>query len=331
MTQAATNYPNVDFIDQHPAMTVGEKEILHGLRKPQKTLEPKWFYDEKGSRLFDQITRLPEYYPSRAERQILQRYSSEIANACDSGCVLIEPGAGNCAKVRDLLGDLRPSVYAPVDISADYLLGAAQKLGSEYPWLDVVAVCADFNRDWSFVAQLPRGKRVIFYPGSTIGNLEPAAARVFLGRVREALGEGGGALVGVDLHKPAARLNAAYNDAAGVTAAFNLNVLERLNSLMTANFDPSRFRHHAFYSEERQRIEMHLVSEEEQVVTLGDERIEFRAGESIHTENSYKYTVEGFAELASGAGLTLERTWLDEGELFSVHYLRAVHAPGEDS
>ena len=327
MTQAATKHASVRFIDQHPAVTVGTQEILQGIRKPQKALEPKWFYDEKGSRLFDQITRLPEYYPSRTERQILQHYSSEIATACGGGCVLIEPGAGNCAKVRILLDDLRPAVYAPVDISADYLWSAARELGGEYPWLDVVAVCADFNCDWSFVERLPPGKRVIFYPGSTIGNLEPAAAAVFLRRVRAVLGEGGGALVGVDLHKSSTRLNAAYNDAAGITAKFNLNVLQRLNEIMGADFDEARFRHHAFYNGARQRIEMHLVSKGRQSVTLGGERIDFDDGESIHTENSYKYTVEGFAELAAGAGLSLERTWLDEEELFSVHYLRAGNAP----
>ncbi|MEZ5567169.1 MAG: L-histidine N(alpha)-methyltransferase [Halioglobus sp.] len=328
MTEAARQYANVSFIDHHPTVSVGAREIIQGLRQPQKTLEPKWFYDEKGSRLFDRITRLPEYYPTRTERSILQTYSAEIAGVCGKNCVLIEPGSGNCAKVRLLLNAIRPAAYVPVDISADFLWEAAQQLGREYRWLDIIAVCADFNRDWSFVEQLPEGKRVIFYPGSTIGNLEPAAALRFLSRVRDVLREGGGALVGVDLHKSSGRLNAAYNDAEGVTAAFNLNVLDRLNTLMSADFDQTQFQHRAFYNGERKRIEMHLVSERDQAVTLAGERIDFAEGETIHTENSYKYTVDGFSELASAAGLTLERTWLDNDKLFSVHYLRAGPAPG---
>jgi len=185
-------------------------------------------------------------------------------------------------------------------------------------------VCADFNQSWTFTDKLPEGKRVVFYPGSTIGNLEPEEAINFLKRVRDMVGDGGGALVGVDLHKSSDRLNAAYNDADGVTAEFNLNVLERVNELMDAEFDPRFFRHLAFYNRERQRIEMHLVSERAQSVRCNGSHIAFTEGESIHTESSYKYSVEGFAKLAARAGLALERSWLDEDELFSVHYLSAT-------
>jgi dimethylhistidine N-methyltransferase len=225
--------------------------------------------------------------------------------------------------VRLLLDTLRPAAYVPVDISADFLREAAQKLGAEYPWLEIRAICADFNRDWSFLESLPEGKRVVFYPGSTIGNLEPTQAVVFLRRIRAVIGSHGGALVGVDLHKDSARLNAAYNDTEGVTAQFNLNVLDRINELADAEFDPAQFRHHAFYDPQQQRIEMHLVSEREQSVHCNGRRIEFAEGESIHTESSYKYTLDGFAELARQAGLEVVQSWVDEEALFSVHYLQA--------
>jgi dimethylhistidine N-methyltransferase len=208
-----------------------------------------------------------------------------------------------------------------LDISADFLCEAATRLGQEYPWLEVSAVCADFNEGWSFLDNVPEGKRVVFYPGSTIGNLEPQAAVLFLQRVRQVIGEDGGLLIGVDLHKSTQILNAAYNDASGVTARFNLNILNQLNKLVDANFDVERFSHKAFYNTERYRIEMHLVSDVEQEVLCNGERIHFATGESLHTESSYKYTVQGFADLAAAAGLTIQQSWLDAQHLFSVHYL----------
>lgn len=322
MKQAQRKARNVMFRDEHPDLGDSRREILAGLQGDQKAVNPKWFYDERGSQLFDQITRLPEYYPTRTEVGILRENRHEISACCGSGCLFIEPGSGSSEKVRILLETLRPSAYVPVDISADFLEESALKLGDEYPWLDIYAVCADFNHSWSYVDDLPEGKRVVFYPGSTIGNLEPEAAVEFLGRVREITGESGGVVIGVDTHKSTDRLNAAYNDAAGVTADFNLNVLRRMNELLDAEFDEGSFRHHAFYNTDLKRIEMHLVSERAQAVRCNGSVVEFAEGETIHTENSYKYTVADFAELVDAAGLALRQSWMDADELFSVHYLQ---------
>jgi L-histidine Nalpha-methyltransferase len=315
---------NVYFYDAHPALADSRSELLDGLARPQKVVDPKWFYDAAGSDLFEQITALPEYYPTRTEISILTDNSQAIAARCGTGCLFIEPGSGNCEKARLLLDTLRPAAYIPLDISADFLRAAATGLGQEYPWLPVHAVCADFNQDWPFPDSLPEGRRVVFYPGSTIGNLEPEAAITFLHRVRQLIGDDGGLLIGVDLHKSSQRLQAAYNDASGVTARFNLNILNRLNALLDSEFKPELFSHRAFYNREQQRIEMHLVTEQAQSVRLNGSAIEFESGESIHTENSYKYTVEGFAELAGRAGLGLRESWVDGEELFSVHYLEVA-------
>jgi len=323
MTHAVARGANISFIDSHPRAGDARKQVIGGLLRKQKSIEPKWFYDEAGSQLFDRITRLPEYYPTRTERHILETYRDEIGLHCGRDCVFIEPGSGNCAKARLLFDTLRPAVYVPVDISADFLLEAAEQVAREYDWLPVLAVCADFSHDWSYIEQLPAGRRLVFYPGSTIGNLDPDDAAVFLGQVANILGEDGGALIGVDLHKPTARLEAAYNDSAGVTAAFNINVLNRLNDMFGAVFDPSLFEHRAFYDEDRQRIEMHLVSRCDQRLNLDGQPVTFLEGETIHTESSYKYTVDGFAELAAFAGLELKHTWVDAERLFSVHYWQA--------
>ena len=324
MSQSQTTTSNVSFRNEHPAEGDSREELLRGLRQAQKVINPKYFYDERGSRLFDRITRLPEYYPTRTEIEILTQHRQEISAACETGCLFIEPGSGNCEKARLLLDDLKPSAYVPMDISADFLQQAAMQLGNEYPWLTIHAVCADFNNSWSFMDDLPAGKRVVFYPGSTIGNLEPESAVLFLKRVRQMIGDDGGALIGVDLHKSSARLNAAYNDAAGVTADFNRNVLARVNALLDAEFDPALFQHHAFYDRQKQRIEMHLVSDRTHTVRCNGSQIEFGEGETIHTESSYKYTLEGFAELAGRAGLAVDHSWLDDEQLFSVHYLSAA-------
>ena len=315
---------NVHFHNAQPEQGDARGELLAGLEKDQKTVNPKWFYDAAGSDLFEQITQLPEYYPTRTEMRILSDNRAAIAERCGSDCLLIEPGSGSSEKVRLLLDELRPAAYVPLDISAEFLHESAISLGEEYPWLQVRAVCADFNQDWPFPEDLPDGRRVVFYPGSTIGNLEPAAARAFLTQVRQLIGDDGGLLIGVDLHKSSERLNAAYNDAQGVTAGFNLNILQRLNEVLEADFDPESFTHDAFYNTDERRIEMHLVSTEQQTVHFNGQAIAFERGETIHTENSYKYTVESFAELAAEADLVLKQTWLDEERLFSVHYLEAA-------
>lgn len=322
MNESLGNVSRVVFRDEHPDLGDGRDEILKGLQLPQKSVNPKWFYDHRGSELFDQITRLPEYYPTRTECMILNDNRESIARMCGEGSVFIEPGSGSSEKVRILLDALRPDVYVPVDISADFLLQSAQTLGGEYPWLDIFAVCADFNAGWEFLNEQPTSPRVVFYPGSTIGNLEPVIAQEFLAGLRDVVGRDGGMLIGVDTHKGTDRLNAAYNDSAGVTAAFNLNVLRRLNELLDAEFDEASFSHRAFYNEELRRIEMHLVSACAQRVKCADTTISFERGETIHTECSYKYSLGDFTALADSAGLEITQTWQDDDGLFSVHYLR---------
>ena len=324
MKQALKNTNNVTFRNEHPELGVSQHEIMQGLTAPQKTVNPKWFYDERGSHLFDQITRLPEYYPTRTELAILQDNCAEISAHCGDGCLLIEPGSGSSEKVRTLLQHLRPTAYVPMDISADFLRSAALQLGEEYPWLDIQAVCADFNQGWSFLNDLPDARRVVFYPGSTLGNLEPEAAIRFLARVRDLIGTTGGALLGVDTHKATAQLNAAYNDADGITAAFNLNVLRRMNQLLDTDFDESQFLHHAFYNTDSRRIEMHLVSQTRQNVQCSGQTLEFESGETIHTENSYKYSPADFAALAAAAELKIQTSWQDEQHNFGVYFLQPV-------
>jgi dimethylhistidine N-methyltransferase len=324
MESASTAPANVHFHHSRSCSADGRGELLRGLQGRRKRVDPKWFYDATGSALFEQITEQPEYYPTRTEADILAKNRAAIRACCGSRCLFIEPGSGSSEKARLLLDALRPAAYVPLDISAEFLRRSAERLGREYPWLQIHAVCADFNRGWPLPAGLPEGRRVVFYPGSTIGNLEPGEAVAFLRRVRDLLGEDGCLLIGVDLHKSSVRLNAAYNDARGVTARFNLNLLNRLNAELDADFDPARFRHRAFYNGDRQRIEMHLVSDTRQTVRCHGCRIDFLPGESIHTENSYKYTVPGFAELAATAGLSLRRSWIDAGQLFSVHYLESA-------
>ncbi len=314
---------NVTFSDLHPAHGNVREEIMQGLTQPQKTVDPKYFYDERGSVLFDQITALPEYYPTRTEINILHQHSLDIAAQCGSDCILIEPGSGSSAKVRILLEDLQPSAYIPIDISAAFLEASAREIGQQYPWLKVHAVCADLSQDHKLLDEFPSGRRVVFYPGSTIGNLDPSAAVAFLTTMQRWVGNEGGIVVGVDLHKDKACLEAAYNDEQGVTAAFNLNVLERLNTIMDADFATNQFAHQAHYDEGKKRIEMHLISLETQQVRCDGSIIHFNKGESIHTENSYKYTLDGFANIASQAGLKVVHTWLDTESLFSVHYLSA--------
>jgi dimethylhistidine N-methyltransferase len=315
---------NVSFFDAHPAPDDCHKEILAGLQTEPKTLDPKWFYDAEGSALFEQITALPEYYPTRTEVSILKAQRDSIAAYCGQGSVLIEPGAGNCAKARLLLDAIKPAAFVPLDISADFLFSAAQEVAAAYPWLSVSALCADFRDFLSFEEHLPEGRRVLFYPGSTIGNLDPQAALNFLEQAVTLIGSDGGVLIGVDLHKATDRLEAAYNDAAGVTARFNRNILRRVNDLVGANFNPDAFQHHAFYDETRRRIEMHLISAHEQTVHISGHDIDFADGERIHTESSYKYTVDGFSDLAARAGLRRVQTWMDDECLFALHYLEPM-------
>ncbi len=312
---------NVVLSNLHPPASDKRAEILSGLQQKQKSIDPKYFYDTRGSELFEQITDLPEYYPTRTERQILSRDAKAMAECCGQNCVLIEPGSGSSEKVRLLLDTLKPTAYVPMDISADFLKQSAIQLAQEYPWLKVHAVYADFANQKKEPEGLPAGKRVVFYPGSTLGNMRPHDAIGFLRNLAHWLNQDGGVLIGIDMHKSTRILEAAYNDKQGTTALFNLNVLSNINTLMNADFDINRFSHQAFYNEEKFRIEMHLVSKVDQVVKLGDTNITFARGETIHTENSYKYTPESFREIARSAGFVIRSSWSDQQKLFSVHYL----------
>jgi len=323
MSEFATSLltENVFFKNQQPGEQDSRSEILDGLHLKQKTINPKYFYDTHGSELFERITKLPEYYPARTERSLYVKYANNIAQYSGENCVLIEPGSGSSEKVRLLLEHLKPRAYVPMDIAKAFLQRSAVKLGQEFPWLNIHAVCADFGGYDEAPDGLPEGKRVIFYPGSTLGNMTPGSAKKFLNSLRPWLGHDGGMLIGIDLHKSTSRLTAAYNDLEGVTAEFNLNVLNHLNSLIGSNFDIKNFSHRAFYNLELQRIEMHLDSKLDHIVRVGESAIAFAKGESIHTENSYKYTKESFNNLVEEAGFKVCESWLDDEQLFSIHYL----------
>jgi len=321
MPATAPRLENVLFEDQQPTPGDSRAELIAGLQRQQKQINPKYFYDAQGSELFELITRQREYYVTRTEIAILSDHAAEIAACCGTDCVLIEPGSGSSEKVRLILDSLRPNAYVPLDISAEFLYESAVKLGREFPWLSIHAICADFAEPWQARTEIPDGRRVIFYPGSTIGNMDPKDAQAFLADLRQWIGDDGGVLIGVDLQKSAQILNAAYNDSQGVTAEFNLNILNSMNKLTDANFKLEGFAHRAFYNQDLKRIEMHLVSKENQTVNVNGSAIAFDKGETIHTENSYKYSPQSFTALCNGAGFTLQKNWLDDDALFSVHYL----------
>ena len=300
------------------------EDVIAGLSRPQKALPPKYFYDARGSRLFEAICRLKEYYPTRAELALTRGHIGEIARFARKHGTLIEYGSGDGVKSRLLIEALRPAAYIPVDISADALRGAAAQLRRRFPWLQIRPVHGDFSRPLRIPLAPTQGRRVVYFPGSTIGNLSPGEAQAFLRRSRAQLRTGGAMLVGVDLKKDARLLHAAYDDAKGVTAAFNLNLLARINRELGGDFKLNRFRHYAFYNASAGRIEMHLVSLARQTVRIGARRFAFEPGETIHTENSYKYSIEGFRALAASAGFKPAKVWLDPKGLFSVHGLIAA-------
>ncbi|MCR4301393.1 MAG: L-histidine N(alpha)-methyltransferase [Sulfuricaulis sp.] len=311
----------IRFYDEHLAPVTMREEVLQGLASRPRRIAPKFFYDERGSRLFDAICELPEYYPTRAEMGILESCAEDVAQLAGPDSTLIELGSGASKKIRLLLEAVRPRQYLGIDISREFLRESAQQLAHDYPWLEVHATCADFMRDIELPDGAIEGRKLAFFPGSTIGNFEPHDAQAFLARVRRLIHLDGALLIGVDLKKDPQVLHAAYNDSAGITAAFNLNLLERLRSELDAVVNPRGFKHRAFYNAQRGRIEMHLVSRRAQEIRLNGCRFHFEAGESIHTENSYKYSIEEFHALARGAGLRPRQVWLDSGRLFSVHFL----------
>lgn len=277
-------------------------------------MSPKWFYDALGSKLFDAICDLPEYYPTRTEMKLFADHAREMACRAGMGRVLIELGSGNGEKVRRLLSHLRPRAYVGVDISKEILHFATAKLKDEHPALSVYAVCSDFSSGFRAPDELPEASRLYFYPGSSIGNFTPDEAVALLKPLAR---PGDSLLIGVDLIKDRATLERAYDDELGVTAAFNLNLLARMNRELHADFDLSRFRHIARFDERLSRIEMHLESTVEQSVCIDERTFWFAAGERLHTESSYKYSVEGFAALAARAGWTLTECWTDADRRFA--------------
>ena len=309
--------------DFNPARERFLAEVLSGLRKSQKELPSKYFYDEEGSHLFERICTLDEYYIPRIEAAIMETYIEEMAGLLGPRVLLVEYGSGNCAKTRFLLDHLHePVAYVPIDISRERLLSAARELAADYPEMEVLPVCADYTSGFDLpVPKRPSERAVVYFPGSTIGNFDPVPARLFLEHVAGVCRLGGGLLIGVDLKKDPRVLHRAYNDSQGVTAAFNLNLLERINRDLNCDFRPDWFQHYAFYNPGESRVELHLVSLREQTVHLDNVVIPFVEGESIWTESSYKFNVDEFEQMAVAAGFKVERAWTDKQQWFSVQYL----------
>jgi dimethylhistidine N-methyltransferase len=295
-------------------------DVWAGLSRSPKQLSCKYFYDKRGSELFDRICLLDEYYLTRAELAITERYAGAIGEQVGDGVMLVEFGSGSSVKTRYLLDALpRAAAYVPVDISGEHLQQAAAEIAADYPRLEVLPVCADFTEPF----QLPLATRTVshvavYFPGSTIGNFVPNRAAQLLGNIAELCGRGGGLLIGIDLKKDPAKIHAAYNDAAGVTAEFNLNLLRRINRELDGDFDLAAFEHRAIYSPERGRVEIDLVSTADQTVSIAGRDFEFTTGETIRTEYSHKYTVEEFSSLAAQVGFALHHEWADDSQNFAV-------------
>ena len=314
--------PTARLIDLRPDVGNFREDVVDGLVAATKHIPPKYFYDERGSALFDRITRLPEYYPTRTEIAILEEHAEDAVALLGRRWELIELGSGSSRKVRIILDAASGAgTYVPIDISREALRAASNQIARAYPHIRVIAVCADYTQPLALARQDPLARRVVFFPGSTIGNFEPQQAVAFMRNVRKSLRQGDLFLVGADLQKAPSILHAAYNDAAGVTARFNINLLNRMNRELGATFDPRQFEHVAFYDARLGRIEMHLRSLLDQTVRVAGIEVSFRAKETIHTENSYKYTREGFNAMAEEAGFRARDVWTDEGKLFSVWIL----------
>lgn len=322
--------PHVDyahtFLDQAPSTDSFRAEVLEGLQNPQKKIPSKFLYDARGSRLFDKICELDEYYLTRTEISIMRRYGGAMAEAIGPRAHLVEYGSGSSRKTRLLLDRLdEPVAYVPVDISAEHLAESADLLAQAYPEIPIQPVCADYTAPFELPdPPRPAARTVVYYPGSTIGNFRRGAARRFLRRIADRAGPNGGLLVGVDLKKDVNTLKAAYDDPEGVTAAFNKNLLRRMNRELGATFDLDRFEHRVVWNDERDCIEMHLRSTEAQTVSVAGRAFAFEKGETIHTEDSHKYTLDGFATLTAEAGLEVEQVWTDERSYFSVQFCTVV-------
>ncbi len=319
---------SVTLHDYHPRVDEMADEVLAGLNERQKTLPCKYFYDERGSQLFDAICELPEYYVTRTELGIMETHVDAMAAALGERLMLVEPGSGSSLKTRMLLEHLaQPVAYVPVDISREHLVRAADELNRCYPALEVLPVCADFNQAFRVPASRKAAARsAVYFPGSTLGNFAPVEAVALLRHMRRLAGLDGALLIGIDMQKDRQVLERAYDDAQGVTAEFNLNILARINRELDADFDLACFHHRAVYNEKEGCIEMHLVSALAQTVQVAGERFTFRAGEHILSERSHKYTLEGFTRLAAQAGLAIGQRWTDDRQYFSVLYLTPAEA-----
>ena len=319
---------SVEFHDFSPELGDFLEDVKTGLSREPKSIAPKYFYNQRGSELFDEICQTPEYYPTRTEIKILQTHARAIADLIGPDCILVELGSGASEKVRLLFDALEPASYIGVDISREFLLSSTRRLAKDYPWLEVHAVCADFSHKLKLPGrcssqQLIDQKLVAFYPGSSIGNFQPEEALKFLAQIARAVGKGGKLLIGVDVKKERHIMDAAYNDAEGYTAEFNLNLLKRMQQELGANIDIDAFSHRAFYNSEAGRVEMHLLSKIKQCIDIDGSQFNFESGESIHTESSYKYEIQEFTNLVHKAGFSSEKVWTDENRLFSVHLLSA--------
>jgi dimethylhistidine N-methyltransferase len=324
MSIALNLQTRVQFYDLHPPLDDFRAEVLQGLSQAQKAISPKFLYDKRGAELFDAICTLEEYYLTRTEMEILQTYSEEIASLIENGA-LIEFGSGSSQKIRILLDAmLNPPLYIALDISRQHLWESCQNLVEHYPGLEAIAICTDYTQPLKLpeITALKHKHRVGFFPGSSIGNLEPDQAVQFLKHAANLLGAGGSLIIGVDLQKTAALLEPAYDDAEGISAAFALNLLTRINRELGADFDLDHFGYCAFYNSSKGRIEMYIVSRSDQVVRLGNVEIPFRQGEQLRTEYSYKYSIPQFQALAALAGFQPQRVWTDPQQLFSLHYLQ---------
>ena len=312
--------------ETHSAASAHEPaELAAGLAAPSAWISPKFLYDSLGSRLFEAICELPEYYPTRTEASIFERYGADIARAAGPGATLVDLGAGNCAKATSLFPLLRPRQYAALDISTEFLVDAIERLRHRFTQLDMCACGVDFSRDFSLPDEVRQERRLFFYPGSSIGNFTPGEAVDFLRRLRAQCGDDGGLLIGIDLHKDKAVLDAAYDDELGVTAAFNRNVLRHANQLLGADFDVRRWRHHGFFNEEAGRVEMHLQAEGAQQVRWPGGGRDFADGDCIHTENSYKYRPADAIALLERGGFEATRVWTDPQRWFAVIHAQAIH------
>lgn len=301
-----------------------QNELADGLSAANAHISPKYFYDRLGSVLFEAICELPEYYPTRTEAAIFSKYASDMAHVIGPDSVLIDLGAGNCAKAASLFPKLHPVQYVPIDISGAHLKEAVGRLQQRFPHIEMTAWEADFSSELALPDEVRLENRLFFYPGSSIGNFEPGAALQFLRQLRAACEKGSGLLIGVDLVKPHALLNAAYDDQLGVTAAFNLNILRHVNRLLGTDFDCRQWQHRAFFNAQQSRVEMHLQARCAQTVTWQGGQRSFALNEAIHTECSYKYTLLSFLNLMEEAGFGRAKYWTDEAQWFAVFHARAI-------